>query len=135
MSQMLIQLLEHDDISKPNTWYHFLKNLLIRLRCYRTHINFYSRQCLFFKYNENTVNEIPNSTEYSDDITIGIDDFTFIYSFPPCVAQEIKYYSYTYLTKLAKQIPFLFIYVWVILLLNVKISINTAGIKVKLKCV
>lgn len=50
--------------------------------------------------------------------------------FPPCVAQEIKYYSYTYLTKPAKQIPFLFIYVWVILLLNVKISINTAGIKV-----
>lgn len=45
------------------------------------------------------------------------------------MAQEIKYYSYTYLTKLAKQIPFLFIYVWVILLLNVKISINTAGIK------
>lgn len=60
--------------------------------------------------------------------------FLFIL-FPPCVAQEIKNYSYTYLTKLAKQIPFLFIYVWVILLLNVKISINTAGIKVKLKCV
>lgn len=84
----------------------FLKNLLIRLWCYRTHINFYSRQCLFFKYNENTINEIPDSTEYSDDITIGIDNIFF-----PCVAQEIKYYSYTYLTKLAKQIPFLFIYV------------------------
>lgn len=53
-----------------------------------------------------------------------------LFIFFPCVAQEIKYYSYTYLTKLAKQIPFLFIYVWVILLLNVKISINTAGIKV-----
>lgn len=110
MSQMLIQLLEHDDISKPNTWYHFLKNLLIRLRCYRTHINFYSRQCLFFKYNENTVNEIPNSTEYSDDITIGIDDFTFIYSFSALCGTGNKVLQ-LYVSNKACQTNTLFIYI------------------------
>lgn len=88
----------------------FLKNLLIRLWCYRTHINFYSRQCLFFKYNENTVNEIPNSTEYSDDITIGIDDFTFIYSFSALCGTGNKVLQ-LYVSNEACQTNTLFIYI------------------------
>lgn len=111
----MISLLRVRDVADAypafRTWSpNLIPDITFCLWCYRTHINFYSRQCLFFKYNENTVNEIPNSTEYSDDITIGIDDFTFIYSFSALCGTGNKVLQ-LYVSNKACQTNTLFIYI------------------------